>query len=465
VKRIRAALSVVTLALLCACAAGPDYSPPQLDTGADWVGVAPPGEPELDAWWMSFADSTLDRLIGRALEQNLDLRAAVARIAEARAARDAIAGGAAPYVAARGSVTERRQSENGPLPIGSIAGIERDQTIYELGFDASWELDLAGRTRRGVEAADARVDAAIARTSAARIAVAAEVARSYLSLRGAQQRLAAKQAALAAARQTNALVDQRVEAGEAARDELARSDAELASVAAQLPQIEAEGRAAAFALALLLGAPPEAEIDLLGVSTEPVELESLPVGQRAGLLRRRPDVIAAERELHAATAEIGVATAEMFPRLVIGANGGFQSLDAGNLFEGASETWSIMPALSWRIFDGGRVQAGIRGAEARAARAAIEYESTVLAALNDAERALSRYTFGLDALALQREAVAAARRSYTFAGQRYRAGDIALFELLDAERVLRNAEDTLAALHTGTAVDLVALYKALGGGW
>ena len=451
--------------VVAACAAGPDYEAPAVEPDGEWVTRTPAGTPDLDAWWTHFEDPVLDQLVQQALAQNLDLKVALERIAIARAARDSAAAAFAPALDARASVTERRQSENGPLPIGQIPGIERDQTIYDLGFDASWELDLAGRTRRAVEAGDAATDAAILRAEGARVAVAAEVTRAYLELRGAQQRLAARSAAVAAARRTQELVDQRVEAGESARAELARAQVEVQTLEAGLPALESRSRVSALALALLLGEPPQAVQSLLATHVEPVPLEAIPVGERAALLRRRPDVLAAERELAAATAEIGVATAELFPRLVIGASGGFESLDTGTLFDAASETWSIMPRISWRLFDGGRVRAGIRGAQARARIAAFEYERTVLAALNDAEQALSRYALGLEALERQRDAQSAAERSYRFAEQRYRAGETALIELLDAERALRSVEDALAATHTGAAVDLVALYKALGGGF
>jgi outer membrane protein TolC len=189
------------------------------------------------------------------------------------------------------------------------------------------------------------------------------------------------------------------------------------------------------------------------------------VGERADILRRRPDVRAAERRLAARTADIGVATAELFPKLTIGAGGGFQSLDAGNLFDSASRTFSIMPLISWRVFDGGRVRAEIRASEARQEQAALAYEKAVLGALGDAERALSDYHFGLDEVQRQRTALEAARTSYAHAQTRYAAGDIALTELLAEERVLRDAEDAYARTHTATAIELVALYKALGGGW
>jgi outer membrane protein TolC len=176
-------------------------------------------------------------------------------------------------------------------------------------------------------------------------------------------------------------------------------------------------------------------------------------------------VRAAERALAAATAEVGVATAELFPKISIGAGGGFQSLEPGELFESDSQTWSVVPLISWRVFDGGRVRAQVDAAEARVELAALEYEQAVKQALTDAELALTRYDLGLDALERQDTAVAAARTSYGHATTRYRAGDISLLELLDAERVLRNAEDAYARIHARAATDLVALFKALGGGW
>ncbi len=204
---------------------------------------------------------------------------------------------------------------------------------------------------------------------------------------------------------------------------------------------------------------------LLDTTAPEIALVPIPVGERADILRRRPDVRAAERRLAARTADIGVATAELFPKLSIGANGGFQSLDAGNLFNSSSQAFSIMPLISWRVFDGGRVRAEIRASEARQEQAAIAYEKIVLTALGDAERALGNYLLDLDAVQRQRAAVEAARRSYGHAQTRYKAGDIALTELLAEERILRDVEDAYARIHTATAIDLVALYKALGGGW
>ncbi len=454
--------------LLGACAVGPTYrGPPPVDTGSGWAQPAAVTQDGADvsAWWVALGDPELDRLVRTALSDNLDLRQAQARIGEARALRDRARGGYAPVVDASTSVTRRRQSKNGPLPIGAIPGLERDQTIYDAGFDAGWEIDLFGKTRRAVESADANMQAAQADANDVRISVAAEVARSYLTLRGAQRELAAREAALATLQQTLDLVGKRLDAGDAAQADVDAARARLAAAAAGLPGIRARLRAAALGLGVLLGAPPERGLALLDTRATAITLTPIPVGERADILRRRPDVRAAERRLAGRTADIGVATAELFPKLSIGAAGGFQSLDAGKLLASASQNLSIMPLISWRVLDGGRVRAEILASEARQQQAALAYEKTVLVALGDAERALGNYRLGLEAVQHQGMALEAARSSYAHAQARYHAGDIALTDLLAEERVLRDAEDAWVRTHTDTAIGLVSLFKALGGGW
>lgn len=465
---VRVPLTTLSVLLLSACAVGPDYrEPPSVEIGSGWSQAADTDRAlaDLSAWWTSLGDPVLDRLVTTALSNNLDLRHAQARISEARALRDRAAGGYAPTIDTAGSVTRRRQSENGPLPIGSIPGLERDQTIYDVGFDAAWEVDLFGRTRRALESAEASVEATQADANDARISVVAEVARSYFTLRGAQRELAAREASVDTLEQTFDLIRRRFDAGDAAQADVDAVQARLAAAAAGVPGIQARLRAAALGLGVLLGAPPERELSLLDTTVPELALVALPVGERADVLRRRPDVRAAERRLAASTADIGVATAELFPKLSIGAGGGFQSLDTGDLFDSASQTFSIMPLISWRVFDGGRVRAEIRASEARQLQAALAYEKVVLVALSDAERALSNYQHGLDAVQRQHASVEAARRSYAHAKRRFDVGDIALTDLLTEERVLRDAQDTYARTHSAAAIDLVALFKALGGGW
>jgi NodT family efflux transporter outer membrane factor (OMF) lipoprotein len=464
----RSAATALVALWLSACAVGTDYEVPAIDAGSGWSSdgiVAAVPSADLLTWWRSFGDPTLNRLVESALAQNLDLRQAAARVTEVRALRAAVAGGRWPVLDVSAGITDRRQSENGPIPVNRIPGLERDQTIYETGFDAFWEFSLAGGRRRALEAADARVGAAIEQQRGAEMRVAAETARSYFELRGAQHERDAVRAAIEASRVSTDLVRRQFAAGEVSEAALAQAQAALAAVESTLPLLDARVRVSALSIGVLLGDLPESEVDLADTAADYTELSPLPVGQRADLLRRRPDVRAAERALAAATADVGVATAELFPKIGFGANGGFQSLARGDLFESASETFALAPVIAWQFFNGGRVRATIRASEARVEIAALEYEKAVKAALTDAELALTRYRLGLNALERQRAAVDAARRSYGFSDQRYRAGDISLLELLDAERTLRDAESAYARTHTAAATELVALYKALGGGW
>lgn len=474
-----------------ACVSGPDYRPEPVEAGRGWTSDVVSGEEPLrDAWWTTLDDPVLTQLVELALEQNLDVRQAVARVAQARALRDAAAGGRMPRVDAGASVTRREQSVNGPLPVDRIPGLDRSQTIYEAGFDAAWELDLFGRVRRSVEAATAQLQAGMEDERAARISVAAEVARRYVEVRGLDRMIASREDAVEASRRTLELVRAQQRAGEVAASAVVRAEAELAAQEAELPGLRGSRRAAALSIGILLGETPESGLHLLEVDEKGspggaariphtdqaagaggglrsaevwgVTLEPVPVGRRADVLRRRPDVRAAERRLAAETARIGVATAELFPRLTITAAGGFQSLDVGDLLESGSRTWSVAPFLSWRIFDGGRVRAEIRAAEAKTEEAAHAYAEAVLRALTDAEVALTRYQHDLDAVERRRAAREAARRSREFVATRYEAGDVSLLVLLDADRRLSDAEFAYASMRTQATVDLVALYKALG---
>ena len=463
-------LAVLSCGLLAnACSVGPEYQPPILSTGPGWSRPAETPAPlapdDLGRWWERFGDPTLDRLIETALENNLSVRQATIKIAEARATRDWVAGRRLPEVSAATVLNGQRLSENGLLPIDRIPDLERDLAIIDLGFDASWEADLFARTSNRMASAQARLQSAEEEHRAAHLRVVAEIARAYFALRGGQRRLISAESAVASIERTASLVRLRVDAGEAARIELVKVEADLLSLQAQLPALRAELRATALALSTLVGDLPETELGLLDQSPQPLELSPFPVGERAALLARRPDLRSAERQLAAATADIGVAMAELYPRLSIGARGGFQAQKASDLLSSASATWSIVPAFSWRVFDRGRVRAEIRIAEARAEAAALAWEAAVLTALGDAERALARYRGGLDALEQSRRAVAAASRARDLERIRYEAGETSLLALLDAERRLHEQEASLAAIEIETSGSLVSLIKALGGGW
>jgi len=467
--RMRALALALSGLLLTACAAvGPDYrEPPPVDVGSGWtLPLASEAQSaDLSHWWSALDDPILDRLITSALAQNLDLRQAAARIDEARALRDRVAGQALPTVGVGASVNRRSQSENGPLPVGSIPGLDATQTIYDAGFDAAWEADLFGARQRALEGASARLQATEVEAQGVAMRIVAEVARTWFTAVGARYELHAQQATLGTLQQTLELVRLRHAAGDASAADVEAAYAQWTTANALIPEIQTRQRAAVLGLGVLLGAPPERELALLDGPMAPCTLRALPVGERADILRRRPDVLAAERRLAASSADIGVATAELVPKLSIGVGGGFQALSTGDWFDASSSRFSILPLVSWRLFDGGRVRAEIRTREAGQRQAALAYEQAVLAALGDAERALGDYHGGLDTLERRGMALDAARASYGHARARYAAGDIALVELLAAQRSLHEAETATARAHANAAVQLVALYKALGGGW
>src|SRR5690554_609153 len=467
-SRLRLATLTAACLLLTACTTvGPDYQEPLVDSGEGWsLPLAnASGQANLSNWWSELNDPVLDRLIATALTQNLDLRQAAGKIDEARAIRDRVAGERLPVAEVGASVNRRRQSENGPLPINSMPGLDAIQTIYDAGFDAAWEADLFGAKRRAMEGASARLEATEAEAQGVRMRIVAEVARTWFTAAGARYELHTQQATLDTLQQTLELVRLRHALGDASAADVEAAYAQWTAANALIPDIQARQRAAVLSLGVLLGAPPEQELALLDGPLTPSTLRALPVGERADMLRRRPDVLAAERRLAANSADIGVATAELFPKLSIGVGGGFQALSTGDWFDASSSRFSILPLISWRLFDGGRVRAEIRAREAAERQAALAYEQAVLTALGDAERALGDYHGGLDTLERRGMALDAARTSYGHAKARYAAGDIALVELLAAQLSLHEAETAAARAHTDAAVQLVALYKALGGGW
>ena len=450
--------------LVAACQLGPTYTePPAVAVGKGWtVPVAEGQDPgKLAQWWLAFDDPTLVRLIDAALAQNLQLKQAIARIAEARAWVAASSARSMPTLTAGAGVAALHQGTNGPLP--AYAGQDKD--IYFAGFDATWEIDLFGGVQRSVQAAEARLQATEADATAVRIGLSAEVARTYVALRGAQHELAARRAGVDALKRALAAATRRFEVGDIAAVDVDLARTRLDVAVASLPAVEARVRGNALALGTLLGAVPEAELGLADTTAPMVALIELPVGQRADLLRRRPDVIAAERRLAGSYADVGAALAEMFPKLSITALGGFVALAPGTLINSNSLNGVAAPLISWRIFDGGRVKAEIQGAEARQNSAVLAYEGAVISALGDAERALSEYRFAREALARQGAALASTGRDYANAERRYASGDIGLPEKLDAERQLHLAEENVAVAQAFAATSLVALYKSLGGGW
>ncbi|WP_404333610.1 efflux transporter outer membrane subunit [Sphingomonas sp. MMS12-HWE2-04] len=459
-------LAFAALGLLAGCTVGPNYHKPDtVKPAPDWIEAGTPGPVDL-AWWERFGDPQLSALVKQASASSPDLREAEARVAEARANRDAAAGGALPSVEAKGSATQNVLSENGQLPIGNIPGFKRDFPLYDLGFDASWELDLWGRNRRQREAAEARLEAASYGRGDGMLTLIGELVRSYIDLRGAQADIVTAQALAQSDADLARLTRLRLNAGEASQLEFERADAAARASASAVPGARAQAAAAAYRIAALIGVPPEQVVPgLLTPAAIPASPDAILVGLRSELLERRPDVRRAERELAAATADIGVATADLFPRFSLLGSLGQQARKPGDLFSGDSSRLQIGPSFSWPIFSRGTIRAQIRGADARAEAAAARYEKAVTGALADSEAAINRFLNARSA-AIDADAAATRERAgFDLAEQRRRQGEDDALTLERARQALLQAERRRDQARAAQSSAAAALYKSLGGGW
>lgn len=455
------------LLLASACTVGPDYHAPETRAAPEWLEAGAPGQVDL-TWWDRFGDPQLSALVRRAVASGPDLKEARGRLAEARANREAIAGGRLPSVTATGSGTENVLSNNGQLPIGNIPfpGFSRDFPLFDLGFDASWEIDLWGRRTRQMQGAAAREQSAEFARRDVMLTLIAEVVRSYMDLRAAQADTAtAEQQALSNAELAR-LTRLRFDAGEASRLDLDRADAAARASAAAVPNARAQASAAAYRIATLAGAAPEQLVpELQTPAALPASPDAILVGLRSELLERRPDVRRAERDLAAATADIGVATADLFPRFSLLGSIGQQARKPGDLFSTDSTRLQIGPSFSWPIFQGGTIRAQIRAADARADQAAARYEKAVLGALSDSEAAINRF---LNARTAADEAAASLEReqgAFALARKRADRGEDDRLTFERARQSLLSAQQRDQQARAAKAQAATALYKALGGGW
>jgi multidrug efflux system outer membrane protein len=452
-------IAIASLAfILAACAVGPNYRSPETPTALVQNAQSPmfmTRSPEA-AWWQEFEDTELDSLVGRALAANLDLRLALDRVRAARAVFVERNFDYAPHVQLRGAYSHSNEQQPG---FGSSRVNAESDT---LGFDAAWEIDLFGRVRRSVEAARADLSAERENYRDAQVTVAAEVARNYFELRGAQQRVAVARENLASADQTLQLTQLRDEAGRGSELDVQRSQARLKATEATIPPLEAAEKQAGYRLAVLLGERPGALDQELRPASVPTYAKALPIGDPTDLLRRRPDVQAAERQLAAATARVGVATAELFPRVSVTGFVGFLSGDVGRLFGTSTGNdtrgWSVTPSVSWAAFDIGSVRARLRASEAQSDAAAANYEKVVLTALEDTENSFLAYSKRQLQLKSLSEQAAASRRAAELAGVQFREGVADFLVLLDAQRTQLDAEDSVAQSETAVNVAVVAIY-------
>jgi multidrug efflux pump len=453
------------LGLLSGCmVVGPDYKTPPLQAPAAFTNQAQEGmntERVETEWWHGFQDDRLQRLVTLALAHNHDLRVATARLREARALRSETAFDRYPTVTAQVSFTRERVSEALAPPVG-----DRDRELYDAGFDATWELDLFGRVRRSIEASSAEVEAAEASRRDVIVSLLAEVARNYFELRGTQHQLAVARQNAENQRETLQLTMALLEGGRGTELDTSRAEAQLHSTLASIPPLETASKQAMYRLGVLIGAPPTAlEPEL----SEPLPLPALPplvaLGRPEDLLRRRPDIRVTERTLAAETARVGVATADLFPRVTFSGSVALQAGSFTGLGRGGSDTFAFGPGIFWAAFDLGRVRARIRAADTRTEAALAQYEQRVLVALEETENALVDFTRQQARRDSLRSAAEASEKAVHLARQRYQFGVADFLTVLDAERTLLEAQDRLAESETRTATALVAVYKALGGGW
>ena len=472
----RAVAAALALVLAGCAAVGPDYTPPTVALDPAFIGAgssslnSQPPAADIARFWRGFGDAQLNTLMDRALAANGDLRIAQARLQEARAGQDEAEAATRPGLGLDAS------AERSTRPLTQQPGASRSArtgNAFNASFIAAWEIDLFGRLRRGNEQALALAEAGSAGVAAAQTSVAAEVARNYMQLRGLQQQLVHAQASLQRQRESLRITQARADAGRSTQLDLARASGLVASTEAALPALQGAIEGSIFRLATLTAQPPRAMLAALAApaplpALPLTDLASLPAGTPAAWLQRRPDLIAAERELAAATAGIGIARSELYPQLSLS---GLLGLNAatlgsfGSFGSSAAARYAVGAGLSWTPFDLGAVRARIRASQARSQQSLARFEQAVAGALEETEGAFSSFTRNAQRADRLAQAVRSADEAAGLARLRFDAGVTDFLAVLDAERELLSQRDQLVQAQVGTATALVAVYRALGGGW
>lgn len=460
--------------VLAGCAITPDYQPRTPDVPARWSEAPESSSSAATAdfpWWQTFNDPMLDSLVARALRANLDLQSAEARIREVRARRGIAAAARWPSVGARVSAARERESKNAPNPVlvqpdGQVELPGQSENLFQAGFDATWELDLFGGVRRTLEAGQADLESAVYDRDAVLVTLVAEVSRNYLELRGSQRQCRIARENLAARQDMLTLVQARYAAGMASDLDVARAETQVQQAASRLPPLDASCKKAVHHLGVLLDQPASALADELRLE-RPIAVPSAqpPLGLPSDLLRQRPDIRSAERRLAAASARLGAATTDLYPRFSLLGTVGLASVAAGDFFNGASTLWSVGPSMTWPIFQGGRIVATREVRDAQQQQALIAYRRAILNGIEDVENAIAGYRQEQTRRAALAKALDAEQRTLAFARTRYTAGLTDFREVLAAQRGLDQAQSDLAQTDTAVSLDLIAIYKALGGGW
>ncbi len=456
--------AVFLAALLGGCAVGPNFHPPQPAVPAAWAGVAAGREnaasvateqtAQLVRWWENFHDPKLTSLIEQALHANLNLQIAGARLREARASRAIAAGVLWPSLAASGSY--QREGGNGTI----------SPNQFQAGLDALWEIDIFGGTRRSVEAAGAAVQAARENLHDVQVTLAAEVALDYIQLRASQEQIAIAGENLKAEQHTAELTRKKLAAGFASALDAANANAQAATTAAAIPPLETAVRQSIYSLSVLLARPPADLLDdLSGPGPLPLTPPEIPVGLPSDLVRRRPDIREAEAQLHAATANIGVAVSDFFPSFSLTGSVGWQNDRLRPLFDSANRQWSFGPQIKWPLLQGGSTVANLRLQQALRDESYLAYRQTVLSALLEVENNLIAFAKEWERRKALEDAVVFNRRALELSQELYARGEVDFVNVLDAERSLYSSQTSLSQSRQSISTDLVALYKALGGGW
>jgi NodT family efflux transporter outer membrane factor (OMF) lipoprotein len=473
------------LLLLDACAVGPNYEKPTVQPPAHWseTDVGPTGpQTNLARWWQGFDDPILNSLIDRAIAGNLDLQTAVARIREARASRVAASSPLWPTLTGSGSATRFHGSANS-LGVGGLLGGPGGgagqggpnalplspaftENLFNNSFDASWELDIFGGTRRSIDSSTANLQAAVEDGRSTLVSLLGEVATNYITLRAAQQRIKIANDTLASEKDTLVLTQNKFEAGLASALDVAQAQSAAANTLATIPGLQTTAREAIHELSVLIGVPPEtlaAELD--HPVLPPIMRAGIILDLPAELLRRRPDIRAAERRVAAANADIGVAVANEYPSLTLTGSIGLNASRLSQLGDSSAQTWWFGPSLNVPIFNAGKLAAQAAEKRAEWDQAVITYRSTILTALQEVENSITSYENERkhnDALA---QSVAAEREALRLSQDLYSKGLTPFLNVLTADQSLYSAEDQLAQSDAALSTDLIALFKALGGGW
>src|SRR5436305_10507820 len=468
----RSSLLLVVVLGTVGCMVGPNYRRPDVATPPSWGELAPTAPPEgrsdaitdgaPAAWWTTFDRQLLMWLIQRTAGSNPRLQQAEARVREARASRRIAAADLWPHVEAAGSYTRERTSKNGV----SVGGAGKSFNLFQAGFDANWELDVFGGIRRSVEAADASVEAAEDDRNAVLVSLMAEVGLEYVTYRSAQPRIALANQNVTAQQGTLDLTRRLFNAGIAPELDVQRAAAQVATTASTIPILEQQAAQAMHALGILIGQPPMTlQQELAAVGPIPKPPAQVAVGLPSELLLRRPDVARSERQLASQTAAIGVATRDLFPRFFISGAASLQSVRGSDFFDSESRLLSLGPSVSWPIFEGGRIRANIALQTAAQQELLSAYEGVMLQAFQDVEDALVAFSHEQASRDQLEDAVRANRRAAELARNLYAQGLTDFLTVLVAEESLFTSQDTLAQTQRDVALQLVALYKAVGGGW